>query len=121
MTLAHLNAAKPAIAIAAGIATAIVAFVTDPTIKVAIITGLSIVMAAMIGQAVTLILGIMSYKLQKQELAVGQRVEKNTDGFLAIEKAKADKSAADLVDTKGQLDHARGRREGSEAERDMEK
>ena len=137
--VAHIGIVKGsalAAAIVAGVATAIV----DPSIKVAMITGISIVAAAFVAAVVQMVIAIMNYKLQnmsyklQQEMHVVQaetkdavgEVKKQTDGMFTKMSEKMDnltnakeQQTIKLADKSEQLAHAEGRREGSESERDL--
>ena len=107
-----------AAAIVAGVATAIV----DPSVKIAVITGISMVTAAFVAALASMVTAILSYKLQKQihnvavatKDAVGE-VKRQTDGMYTKMTQKMDNLAdakeqqtIKLVDTSVELARAQG-------------
>ena len=128
MNLAHVSLGKGTIALIAAVVAAVVALATDPTLKVAIVVGLSTVAAALVTALSTLILGILSYKLQKQAVSLGLDVKHQTDGILTKMTQRAEQSevkageqqvALDVATTRA--DRAEGEAKGIESERTRDK
>jgi hypothetical protein len=115
MALAHISLGKGTIALIAAVVTAAIALVTDPTVKVAIVVGLSTVVAALFASTVTLILGVLSYRLQKQTLSVGLDTKHQTDGILGRMTERAEQSETKANEQQAALDVANSRADRAEA------
>jgi hypothetical protein len=125
MTPVHLKvvfAGKIALVATTFVAAAFVA--SDPTVKVAIIAGVSLVLA----NVPMFILGMLTRRDTKQglrnqeEQKVGiAEIKQNTDGVLAKLTSDKDKQGLELADKSDQLSRAQGHREGTESERERVK
>jgi hypothetical protein len=121
MSLPHIAVAWKIAAII-GTATAVAVIAMDPTIEIAIITGASLIGAALIAGGFSVVLQVMSYRLQKashtiqsENKDVLHEVADHVDGInsrLFAEKAQLkidkDKQGAQLADTSVQLAHQEG-------------
>ena len=103
--------------ISAGITT-----VLDPTVKVAIITGIAFVSAAFVTALAGIIIQVMNYRLAKLSLVaqhethdVVTNVQKQTDGILSRMFTKSEQQGSELADTSQKLAHAEGHEEGRQA------
>lgn len=100
--------------ISTAIGTAII--VADPTVKVALITGICLVVA----QFPAFILGYLILRQQRITHAVVDEVKFNTDGINTALQAKIVVQGQQLANKSDQAAHAEGFRAGSEDERARE-
>lgn len=124
MTPVHLKVmflAKLALATTTVISAAIIA---DPTVKVAIIAGVSLILA----NVPMFILGMLTRRDTKQSLqnqheqkASLNEIKQNTDGVLAKLNSDKDKQGIELAAKSDELSRAQGHREGMETERERVK
>jgi len=104
-------------ALLAAVISATVTEVLDPSIKVAIIIGISTTAASLITAMGTMLLGFMNYRLNKSANAVLGEVREHTNGMLEKLSQAKDVQAEQLTSKSDQLAHAEGYREASDAER----
>jgi basic membrane lipoprotein Med (substrate-binding protein (PBP1-ABC) superfamily) len=133
MTITHAGIVKLAMASSAVISAGITA-ITEPSIKVAIITGVSFVTAALIGSITTVILGVMTYRQNAKAFALQQvmhqgqqdtreivdKVQVQTDGINSKLFAKSEKQGEQLAVKSSEADRAAGREQERVEERDRQ-
>lgn len=112
MTLPYITMGK-IVSLSIGFVVAFL-FALDPTWKMFIV-GMFI---ASIPPTIT---GLFALRLQAKNSAALGRVENKVDGAATVLRENFDKKTEQLSDTKVQLAHAEGHREGSEGEREIKK